>query len=935
MNAAKPTDDQLYNMMFDKNTFGTVANFYDAVTNKVAQVVPAETNTAKKGIVFVELPGPHGDWGNNYSNMVSDLIIPAIRRASGDGSIDYSNFDANHDGLISSDELSIGVIVHGYETGIGLGNANGYPDYPAIQAHAWEFSPETINGVNISKYFTAGAFHNKNTPPQLLTIGTFVHELGHSAFDFIDLYDVDKVGVGVGNWSVMGSGCWGFRFGEPQGTTPTGLDAYHISGGGGGIEFSDSQNMTMGNNTISGLTAYAKLPTSDPNQYFLIQPRGNVGYDRGFWRTSWYPTNAGLLIYLVDDNLTGGNSLSKNSQYREAIVEADWNAPTALYDVSDKGTPTDLFSANTNQTFSDSTTPSSKIYKDATFAYPTISTNLDINNIAESITGDGMENGLVSLSFYYGSGAAPVITGHPQNQTSNAGDTVTFSVTATGSGPLRYYWMRSDDYGQRWSSIPGANNATYSFTAQLSNQAVYFCVTVENEYGRVSSNEARLFVLDPDAVPKITGHPQSLEISDGNTARFNVTATGTNLMSYQWQRSDDGGSTWSDIQNWSANSYWLYNVQIADSGARFRVIVSNEHGSVTSNEAQLTVSGAPPSIRVQPINQLVEIGNSASFSVNARSTAPLSYKWQISEDSLAWSDIPDADMDTYSLIAKETDRGVVKYFRAVVTNDYGSVTSNYAWFAVILGSGGGGGGGGDSGTPPEVYFHPTNVAVKEGHIAYFDVRAEGTKELRYQWQKSNDDGNHWLDLAPERWLGTPQYTLNSDHCPIQVLKEDHNALVRVVVSNKYGSDISKPAMVTILPNIDPPYIMAMIRYERKAIDMRANYKVWAAGAAPLNYQWQISDIIGNKEWRDIPDATSNFYSFIVKESDKAHVFRVLVSNEYGTTTSPIATITVSSKVNDYWTMGTRSGGCNTGAGWTIALMTAVCAIIKCRRRRCR
>ena len=51
---------------------------------------------------------------------------------------------------------------------------------------------------------------------------------------------------------------------------------------------------------------------------------------------------------------------------------------------------------------------------------------------------------------------------------------------------------------------------------------------------------------------------------------------------------------------------------------------------VTSNAAILTVNPAPvaPSITTQPLSQTITAGQTATFSVTAAGTAPLSYQWQ-------------------------------------------------------------------------------------------------------------------------------------------------------------------------------------------------------------------------------------------------------------------------------------------------------------------
>ncbi len=52
--------------------------------------------------------------------------------------------------------------------------------------------------------------------------------------------------------------------------------------------------------------------------------------------------------------------------------------------------------------------------------------------------------------------SAPSITVQPMNQTVAAGQTATFSVTASGNGTLSYQWQMND------ADISGANSASYT-----------------------------------------------------------------------------------------------------------------------------------------------------------------------------------------------------------------------------------------------------------------------------------------------------------------------------------------------------------------------------------------------------------------------------------------------------------------------------------------
>ena len=92
--------------------------------------------------------------------------------------------------------------------------------------------------------------------------------------------------------------------------------------------------------------------------------------------------------------------------------------------------------------------------------------------------------------------------------------------------------------------------------------------------------------------------------------------------------------------------------------------------------AKITYANAPPTITSHPANRTVAVGQSATFSVTASGAAPLSYQWQRNGANIAGATSP-----SYTLAsAQASDNGA--RFRAVVTNPFGTATSNEATLTV-------------------------------------------------------------------------------------------------------------------------------------------------------------------------------------------------------------------------------------------------------------
>jgi hypothetical protein len=92
-------------------------------------------------------------------------------------------------------------------------------------------------------------------------------------------------------------------------------------------------------------------------------------------------------------------------------------------------------------------------------------------------------------------------------------------------------------------------------------------------------------------VPTITTQPLNNTVSfcEANTATFTVAASGIPSPTYQWQRSTDNGSTWSNVSGATNTFLTITGITVAMSGYRYRANVTNCGGTKTSNEVMLIV----------------------------------------------------------------------------------------------------------------------------------------------------------------------------------------------------------------------------------------------------------------------------------------------------------------------------------------------------------
>jgi hypothetical protein len=256
---------------------------------------------------------------------------------------------------------------------------------------------------------------------------------------------------------------------------------------------------------------------------------------------------------------------------------------------------------------------------------------------------------------------APAFTSQPTGQVAVAGTTVSFSGAASGSPAPAYQWFFNNT-----NLMTGKTSGTLTLTNVQLPQAGGYFVTASNVVGVVTSATAQLTVLVP---PAITNQPTNLTVISGSNAAFNVGASGSTPLAYQWQRAN------TNIPGATAVELVMSNVQPAQAG-NYRVIVTNVAGAVTSSVATLTVL-TPPQIVSQPTNFTTIPGGSASFNVLASGSAPLAYQWQeantnvpaATTNSLQFSNVQPAQAGTY---------------RVIVTNVAGALTSAPATLRVLV-----------------------------------------------------------------------------------------------------------------------------------------------------------------------------------------------------------------------------------------------------------
>lgn len=320
--------------------------------------------------------------------------------------------------------------------------------------------------------------------------------------------------------------------------------------------------------------------------------------------------------------------------------------------------------------------------------------------------------------------------------------------------------------------------------------------------------------------PNVTVDPQNVNVCAGSDHTFSITATGINV-SYQWQVSTNGGTTYTNISGANATSYTLTGVTTGLNGNLYRCIVSGCPPSDTSAAATLTVT-APPVLNSSPASTTVCEGVNVNFTVSAGGTGVL-YQWQVSTNGGAtYSNISGAVTNTLTLNAVTPAMNNNRY-RCALTN---TVCTNPVFSAgAIL----------NVNAQTAITAQAADATICLGNNNTLCVTAAGTN-LTYQWQSAASCGGSWVNIPAAPSASCLTVTPAS------------TSFYRVVVSGTCGASVnSNCAAVTV---INPITISQQPANSEACAGGNASFSVTATTNQAINYQWEISTD-GGTTWNNV------------------------------------------------------------------------------------
>jgi endonuclease/exonuclease/phosphatase family metal-dependent hydrolase len=247
---------------------------------------------------------------------------------------------------------------------------------------------------------------------------------------------------------------------------------------------------------------------------------------------------------------------------------------------------------------------------------------------------------------------------------------------------------------------------------------------------------------------------------------------------------------------------------------------------VGTSFADVVPSGpaTPPFITGQPQNQTVSEGSTATFSVQAAGTAPLSYQWQFNSTNLL-----DGTNATLTLLQVTTNQAGP--YAVIITNTFGVTNSPTVTLTVT-----------PLMVPPSITNEPQSETVTAGADVSFSVAAMGTTPFSYQW--------HFYDT---NLPGATDATLSLLH-----VSTNQSGPYSVTVSNSSGTTNSQVAQLTV---IAAPAVLSVMTYNVKgngatnwsvdtpqlqAIGRQVMFlqpDIITFNEIPSNYTWQMTNFV--------------------------------------------------------------------------------------------
>jgi RHS repeat-associated protein len=598
--------------------------------------------------------------------------------------------------------------------------------------------------------------------------------------------------------------------------TDPGVIATAVASGGSGVFAYQWQSSPNGSSwsDIPGVTASTYDPGNMTNTTYFrraVNSNGVVVYTNAIAITVYPP--------LVAGSVGPSNQTINYNTSAATITSAAATGGNGTYTYQWQSAPDGTTWANITGAGSTSYAPGTLT---ATRYYRLISTSNGVN-----VTG-GTAQVVVYPQLVAGS-ISPTIQVINYNTTAG---TITGVAAVGGNGTYTYQWQSSPDGTNSWTNITSANSLSYN-PGTLTANGYYHLIATSNGVSTTSAT-AQVTVYPQLVSGTLTPLTQGINYNTTAATITSIAATGGNSSyTYQWQKSPDGSTSWTNITG--ANSL-AYSPGIPTATTYYHLISTSNGANATSATAQVTVYPPLAAGAISPLVQNINYNTTAgglTAVIPTGGNGTYGYQWQMSIDGSTFTNITAATSLTYSPGTLTATR----YYHLISTSNGVSVTSSTAQVTVY---------------PPLVAgtVSPLNQAINYNTPAAILTGLTATGGgggYTYQWQSSPDGTSSWTNIS-----GATSLTYSSGNLTASIYYH--------LVSTSNGVSItSSTAQVTVYPQI----IAGSVTPLTQTINFNtAGGLITSTAATGGNgtylYQWQSSPN-GSNTWVNIVGATGPTY----------------------------------------------------------------------------
>ncbi len=215
------------------------------------------------------------------------------------------------------------------------------------------------------------------------------------------------------------------------------------------------------------------------------------------------------------------------------------------------------------------------------------------------------------------------ITAVPAGDTLCAGQSITFTVSATGSN-LTYQWYKDGIIQNPGTGISGTNTPSLILNGLRLSMSGYYSCLITGPCGERLTATIPVKVYEP---VQITGQPANKTLCTGENAVFSVNAIGDSLK-YQWFKGLTPLSDGMNINGSNTSILLLSSITAGETGSYY-CQVTGVCGSMNSQPAVLTVNGFPDAANAITGEAVVCQGTTGAVYYTSAIANADYYKWTL------------------------------------------------------------------------------------------------------------------------------------------------------------------------------------------------------------------------------------------------------------------------------------------------------------------